>query len=100
MQSKDHIPPFIVTLSGMLLWRGVALIVLNGLTISPFPDNYLNLFSSYIPGEAEAETVFAITMVIALICCAIMIATQALSRISKIKKGYVLSEMLPLTLSS
>ncbi|MCI6257839.1 MAG: sugar ABC transporter permease [Treponema sp.] len=83
-----HIPPFIVTLSGMLLWRGVALIVLNGLTISPFPDNYLNLFSSYIPGEAEAETVFAITMVIALICCAIMIATQALSRISKIKKGY------------
>lgn len=83
-----HIPPFIVTLSGMLLWRGVALIVLNGLTISPFPDNYLNLFSSYIPGEAEAETVFAITMVIALICCAIMIATQALSRISKIKKSY------------
>lgn len=83
-----HIPPFIVTLSGMLLWRGVALIVLNGLTISPFPDNYLNLFSSYIPGEAEAETIFAITMVIALICCAIMIATQALSRISKIKKGY------------
>lgn len=83
-----HIPPFIVTLSGMLLWRGVALIVLNGLTISPFPDNYLNLFSSYIPGEAEAETVFAVTMVIALICCAIMIATQALSRISKIKKGY------------
>ena len=83
-----HIPPFIVTLSGMLLWRGVALIVLNGLTISPFPDNYLNLFSSYIPGEAEAETGFAITMVIALICCAIMIATQALSRISKIKKGY------------
>ncbi|MBQ6566055.1 MAG: sugar ABC transporter permease, partial [Treponema sp.] len=24
-----HIPPFIVTLAGMLLWRGVALIILN-----------------------------------------------------------------------
>ena len=34
-----HIPPFICTLSGMLLWRGVSLIILNGLTISPFPDN-------------------------------------------------------------
>lgn len=44
-----HVPPFICTLSGMLLWRGVALIILNGLTISPFPQNYMNLFSSYIP---------------------------------------------------
>jgi len=30
-----RIPPFIVTLAGMLLWRGLALIVLDGLTISP-----------------------------------------------------------------
>ncbi len=41
-----HIPPFITTLSGMLLWRGAALIVLDGLTISPFPQKYLNLFAS------------------------------------------------------
>ena len=27
-------PPFIVTLSGMLLFRGIALIILDGLTIS------------------------------------------------------------------
>ena len=33
-----RIPPFIVTLAGMLLWRGVALLVLDGLTISPMPD--------------------------------------------------------------
>lgn len=32
-----RIPAFIVTLAGMLLWRGVALIILNGLTLSPFP---------------------------------------------------------------
>jgi putative multiple sugar transport system permease protein len=44
-----RIPAFIVTLAGMLLWKGVALIVLQGLTISPFPNNYLNLFNSYVP---------------------------------------------------
>ena len=44
-----HIPPFICTLSGMLLWRGVALILLNGMTISPFPDSFLNIFGSYLP---------------------------------------------------
>ncbi|HKM07333.1 MAG TPA: sugar ABC transporter permease, partial [Sphaerochaeta sp.] len=40
-----RIPPFIVTLAGMLLWRGVALLILNGLTISPFPSNYLQYFT-------------------------------------------------------
>lgn len=49
-----RIPPFIVTLSGMLLWRGLALIVLAGLTISPFPDPYLNLFNYYIPYSHSA----------------------------------------------
>ena len=39
-----HIPPFITTLAGMLLWRGVATIVLDGKPIAPFPQKYLNLF--------------------------------------------------------
>lgn len=49
-----RIPPFIVTLSGMLLWRGLALLVLAGLTLSPFPDQYLNLFNYYIPYKNTA----------------------------------------------
>ena len=36
-----HIPPFITTLAGMLLWRGVATIVLDGRPIAPFPEKYL-----------------------------------------------------------
>ncbi len=49
-----RIPPFIVTLAGMLLWRGIALIVLDGLTISPMPDEYIGLFNNYVPGYATA----------------------------------------------
>ena len=40
-----RIPAFIVTLAGMMLFRGVALLVLNGLTISPFPPEYLQYFT-------------------------------------------------------
>ena len=50
-----HIPPFITTLAGMLLWRGVATIVLDGRPISPFPDNYLKLFESFVFGGGEAK---------------------------------------------
>ena len=35
-----RIPAFIVTLSGMLVFRGLTLIVAGGLTIAPFPKEY------------------------------------------------------------
>jgi putative multiple sugar transport system permease protein len=82
------IPPFIVTLAGMLLWRGVALIVLNGLTISPLPDNYLALFSSYFPATSNMAVVMSVTLVTAALCCIIFIAAQTFSRINRRRKGY------------
>ncbi len=88
-----HIPPFIVTLAGMLLWRGAALIVLNGLTISPMPDKYLALFNSFIPNKAPDDVRFAVTMVIAAVCCAIYIAVSLASRAAKAKKGYEVPSM-------
>lgn len=82
-----RIPAFIVTLAGMLLWRGVALDVLDGLTINPFPQNYLNLFNSYIPDIFEGK-LNILCIVIGLIACIIFITVQSISRINKVKKGY------------
>ncbi len=80
-----RIPAFIVTLAGMLLFRGLALIVLNGLTISPFPPEFLRYFTSFIPSQGE---VLLITMVIGAVICAVLVAMQSLSRAKRIKKGY------------
>ncbi len=82
-----RIPAFIVTLAGMLLWRGIALIILGGLTISPFPENYLNLFNSYIPDPFGGE-INMMCMLLAVAACAIIVATQLIGRGNKIKKGY------------
>ncbi|MDR1470267.1 MAG: sugar ABC transporter permease [Spirochaetaceae bacterium] len=81
-----RIPPFIVTLVGMLLWRGIALIVLNGLTISPFPSNYLRYFTSFIPGSQDV--VFAVTVIVGVAATLIFIVSQVAGRITKQKKGY------------
>lgn len=83
-----RIPPFIVTLAGQLLWRGLALIVLNGLTISPFPSNYLKYFTSFIPGSQNQGMVFAVTVVIGVIAVLIYIINQVAGRMTKQKKGY------------
>ena len=44
-----RIPPFIVTLAGMLAFRGLSNVVLQGQTLAPMPDSYLALFNNYIP---------------------------------------------------
>lgn len=90
-----RIPAFIVTLSGMLLWRGVALMILGGLTISPFPDEYLNLFNSYIPDPFGGQ-INIMCMIVAISVCAILIAVQFISRKNRIKSGYHAEGMVQL----
>jgi putative multiple sugar transport system permease protein len=44
-----HIPSFIVTLAGMLVFKGLALALLNGQSVGPFPDTFQKLSSGFIP---------------------------------------------------
>ena len=99
-----HIPPFITTLAGMLLWRGVATIVLDGRPIAPFPQKYLNLFESFAPSPSRAtiekfgeldfmnelvdKYTFMITMILTLICIIAYIVLEILNRQKKIKNDY------------
>lgn len=76
-----RIPPFIVTLAGMLLWRGIALVLLDGLTVSPFPEEFKALFNNYIPNEILA-------LVAGVVFCLLFAAITFGNRIKKAKKGY------------
>lgn len=87
-----RIPAFIVTLSGMLVFRGLTLLVLNGMTLGPFPDNYLMFSTGFIAKEAKmmllgvnVNIVCLITGVaVALIFCVVQIANNR----SRKRKGY------------
>ena len=81
-----RIPSFIVTLAGMMLFRGIAMLILNGLTISPFPPEYLQLFTSFIPADrADAPS---LTMVVTVIIVAIYLGWVFYDRATKKRKGY------------
>lgn len=82
-----RIPAFIVTLAGMLLWRGVALILLDGLTISAFPKRYLNLYNSYLPDILHGR-INLLCLLIGIVSCMIYILLQVAGRIRKKKRGY------------
>lgn len=44
-----RIPSFIVTLAGMLLFRGLTVTMLKGLTLAPFPESFQKISSGFIP---------------------------------------------------
>lgn len=64
------IPAFITTLAGMLLFRGLTLLVLSNISLSPFPKEYQNIASGFQNGWLGGDgydvftlVVFAITAV-------------------------------------
>ncbi len=89
-----RIPAFIVTLAGMLIWRGVALIILNGLTISPFPDNYLNLFNSYVP-DVFGGNINILCLIVGVLVCIGYVVFQFIGRARKSSKGYEVERFGP-----
>lgn len=89
-----RIPAFIVTLSGMLLFKGLTLVVLQGLTLSPFPDEFLKYSTGFIPDYFAIEGVaLNITaLVVGVLICVIYIAIQVFSRIQRQRKGYAVQK--------
>lgn len=88
-----RIPAFIVTLSGMLFFRGIALIILDGLTISPFPDKFLNLFNSFIPDYLGGEVLNIFAILVGVAVCAIYIGLTMRTRIKRAQSGYAMESM-------
>jgi putative multiple sugar transport system permease protein len=58
------IPAFIVTLAGMLLFRGLTLQVLNNISLSPFPSEYSQIASGFLNGLLGGYGYDAFTLVI------------------------------------
>ena len=88
-----RIPPFIVTLAGMLAFRGLSNVVLQGMTVS-IKDctTFVNLFGGgadcYIP-DFFGNGPINLTCVFAGVLAAVIFAVlQLKNRADKVKKGY------------
>lgn len=87
-----RIPAFIVTLAGMLLFRGLTNTILKGLTLSPFPKSFQSISSGYIPDFFPFFDKFNLTpIVVSIILSIILIFVQIRKRRAKIKSGMELT---------
>lgn len=84
-----HIPPFICTLAGMFLFRGIARVILDSKTIAIMNPGFLNLFTSYIqiPGVDSNKKCISALIVGIIISIALTIF-MITNRAKKAKEGY------------
>ncbi|WP_052665038.1 multiple monosaccharide ABC transporter permease [Nitriliruptor alkaliphilus] len=64
------IPAFIVTLAGMLIFRGLTLQVLGNISLSPFPAEYQRIASGFINGLLGGDGFDVFTVVIGAVAVA------------------------------
>ncbi|WP_165067808.1 multiple monosaccharide ABC transporter permease [Marisediminicola senii] len=84
------IPAFIVTLAGMLIFRGLTQIILGNRQITPFPNEYRQLGGGYVfPGLFPATTSPAewITVGLGALALVFFVAQQFRGRMARVKAG-------------
>jgi putative multiple sugar transport system permease protein len=84
-----RIPPFIVTLAGMFLFRGIARLILDSKTINCQNDLFLNIFSSYItfPGIDAGEVKWS-AFIAGILVSIVYVILSFIGRVKKSRKGY------------
>ncbi|NCA99770.1 MAG: sugar ABC transporter permease [Clostridia bacterium] len=80
-----RIPPFIVTLAGMLLFRGLTMVILNGRTMAPFPKLYENISNGYIPDLFGGSGLNILTLVVTAVLI-ILVAFGIVQKRAQLKK--------------
>ena len=75
------IPSFIVTLAGMLVFKGLALAVLQGQSVGPFPTTFQKLSSGFIPEFLpSAGTLYPTSLLIGAVLALGMVYASVKSR--------------------
>ncbi|AKR56659.1 ABC transporter permease [Youhaiella tibetensis] len=87
------IPSFIVTLAGMLVFKGLSLALLGGASVGPFPTEFQLLSAGFIPDVIGPTTLFGVTlhtttMVIGIAGVVAMLYFGIRSRANRERHGY------------
>jgi putative multiple sugar transport system permease protein len=81
------IPSFIVTLAGMLVFKGLALVVLEGASVGPFPPQFQLLSTGFIPDPFSGENLRITSLVIGMLIALAMLILKIRGRAERAKHG-------------
>ncbi len=81
------IPSFIVTLAGMLVFKGLALAVLGGSSVGPFPADFQLLSTGFIPDPFSGENLRILSLVVGVLIALGLLISKVRERADRIKHG-------------
>jgi putative multiple sugar transport system permease protein len=77
-----RVPAFIVTLAGMLIFRGLAIVFLTGGTVGGLPSSYVAIGARWVPGWfGEVSDLDVLTLAVGVVAALSYIATQLSARL-------------------
>ncbi|MER5702800.1 multiple monosaccharide ABC transporter permease [Micromonospora sp. NPDC002296] len=79
------IPAFIVTLAGMLLFRGLTLRVLDNISLSPFPADYQQVAAGFLNGLLGGQGFDAFTLLIGAVAVAGYVVSGFRTRVARVR---------------
>jgi len=90
-----RIPSFIVTLAGMLLFRGLTVTMLKGLTLAPFPESFQKLSSGFIPDifNGFGTNLNITAIIVGIILSVLYVVLQLKGRVKRQKSDFLVSSL-------
>jgi putative multiple sugar transport system permease protein len=85
------VPAFITTLGGMLIFKGLTMVILNGTSLAPLPNSYNFLAAGFVPDIFKFEGINILAILIGIIVSALFIVGQFMERSNKKKFQVVTS---------
>ena len=79
------IPAFIVTLAGMLIFRGLTMVILGGTSLAPLPSEYTFMAAGFIPDIAKIDGINLLSLVAGAVAAVSVAVSESLKRASKKK---------------
>ena len=93
------VPPFITTLAGQLIFRGLSNVVLGGKTCTVSNAQFLKVFGGgaecYVPDLLGGEGINLLCVIVGVVACVLYIALTLRTRFVRMKKGYSVEGWLP-----
>ncbi len=86
------IPAFIVTLSGLLMFRGLTQVVLGGQSLAPFPKAFQQISTGYLPDIAGGQ-IHLLSMILGVVITGILILGQWRTRERRKKNLFEVESM-------
>lgn len=85
------VPAFITTLAGMLIFRGLTMVILQGTSLAPMPEKYNFLAAGFVPDIANFDGINILAILIGVIASIIYIVSQMIARSNKKKFQFEVS---------